>query len=127
MFTPDLRGAYLVELWLGEGVSEDLSERFDIEVSGMPPTPVITVGAIGSAGSTIDANANASVSPEHRPLSFAWRLQMTPSESASMLRSGSGATTSFVADVAGSYTLELDAFDGELWSTMPATATIQVP
>src|SRR5262245_18219223 len=36
-FVPDVRGTYLVELWISEGVSDDLSRRFEIDVAGAPP------------------------------------------------------------------------------------------
>jgi hypothetical protein len=125
-FVPDVRGTYLVELWISEGVSDDLSHRFEIDVAGAPPVAIIGLGPPGTAGSTITADANQSYSPESLPITFTWRLAMRPSGSVAVLTSTNETTTSFVGDVAGAYALELTAFDGELASDPPTTAMIHV-
>ena len=114
-FVPDLRGAYLVELWTSDGVADDLLERFDVEVAGIPPVAAISVPMVASIGSTVVADGSASASAEHRTLTYEWRLIDRPQGSTATLTSA-GATASLVPDVGGPYTIGLRVFDGELWS-----------
>ena len=72
------------------------------------------------------ADGDPSLSPEGRPLAFHWRLAARPRGSVAALVSATDPTASFTPDVAGDYGLDLAVFDGELWSTTDATATVHV-
>lgn len=123
-FVPDLRGTYLSELWIRDGVSDALAERFEIGVIGAPPIPRIAVAAQAAVGSTVTADGSQSASPEGRMISFHWELASRPRDSTASLAATDEPTTTVVPDVAGDYVLALAVFDGELWSTLPATSTI---
>jgi hypothetical protein len=120
MFTPDLRGIYLVERWMRDGLEDDLTDEFRVTVAGAPPVPRLMAPSTVSVGATVALDGIASVGPEGRPLTFAWRLTTRPRDSAAALTVTAASTTSFVADVAGDYWVELAVFDGELWSGQPA-------
>jgi hypothetical protein len=110
---------------MSEGVSDDYVQSVEIDVVGVPPKPVIVPGPPGTVGSTITADGSESYSPEELPLTFMWSLVTQPNSTAA-LSSTTMPTTSFIADVAGTYTLQLLVFDGELKSDPAAMAVIQV-
>lgn len=123
-FQPDLRGTYLIERWLTYGVGEDLTHRFVLDVAGVKPlagatteTPSVTVSTSASlSGAT-------STSPEHRELTYQWRLVERPLESMATI-AAEGVVVSFIPDVAGNYLVGLSVFDGELWSDNPVIVPI---
>ena len=123
-FTPDIRGVYLVEVWEVAALAEHIVSRIEVIAAGDPPTAQIAVAATVSRGASVTADGQGTVSPEHRPLLYRWRLASRPLGSTAMLMSVGDPTTTFVPDLVGDYGLELSAFDGELWSEKPATATI---
>jgi hypothetical protein len=121
---PDVRGIYLVELWTRTGLAEILAARYELDIAGMPPTAMLEVAPNANLGTSVTADAGQSISPEGRPLTFRWRLDARPRGSAAALASATDPTASFTPDVAGDYGLDLAVFDGELWSTTDATATV---
>ena len=125
-FVPDVRGTYLSELWIRDGVSDALAERFEIDVIGAPPIPRITVSMQAALGSTVAADGSQSSSPEGRMLAFHWELASRPRGSTAVLNTTDAESTAFVPDLAGDYAIALEVFDGELWSTQPATSTVSV-
>lgn len=124
-FVPDLRGTYLSELWIRDGVSDALAERFEIDVLGEPPIPRIAVAMQAAVGTTVTADGSQSSSPEGRMIDFHWELTSRPRGSMASLVTTDDPTTMLEPDIAGDYTVALEVFDGELWSTQPATGTIQ--
>lgn len=126
-FTPDLRGYYLIERWVDSGISSDLSHRVVVHVAGVPPRALATLSpGIVHVGQAATLDGTTSTSPEHLALSYRWRLASRPAGSASLLSGGESATTGLTPDVVGTYVVELDVFDGELWSVRPFSATVQV-
>jgi hypothetical protein len=125
-FTPDLRGVYVIERWLRYGVGEDLTHRFVVETLGAPPVAKIAGPATVAVGGTSLLDASASASPEQLTLSFTWRLVARPRDSAAMLSTTSGTTTSFVADAPGRYEIEVAVFDGALWSDPHGSFAVSV-
>ena len=121
---PDVRGTYLVELWSRDGLAEMLAARYEVDVAGMPPTARLAVASNANLGASVTADGGPSISPEGRPLTFRWRLDARPRDSVAALVSATEPTASFTPDVAGDYGLDLAVFDGELWSTTDATATV---
>ena len=115
-FLPDVRGRYVVDRWLRYGVGEDLTYRFLVLVAGQPPVAMISAPASVAVGQSVTVDGSASSSIEGRALSFAWRLTSRPRDSTAQLAASQLASTSFEADVAGVYEVELAVFDGELWS-----------
>jgi len=115
-FVPDVRGSYLIERWLASGLAEELTYRFVIDAVGEPPVARVIPNTLDTERGTVTLDGTASLSPEGRPLLFKWRLASRPRDSAAALDDPTRPTVSFVADVAGVYTAELDVFDGELWS-----------
>ncbi len=61
-------------------------------------------------------DATGTSNPEHRTLTYQWRLAIRPASSAAALTDTTSPMISFLADLVGRYSIELRAFDGELWS-----------
>src|SRR5690606_4112601 len=123
-FTPDLRGVYGGERWLTYGLTERITHRFVIIAEGLPPTAKAQGPATATVGSATTLDAGTSASPEHRPLTYYWRLTERPRDSVATLDDTHAVSTSFVPDQIGTFRVELSVFDGELWS-MPTALTIQ--
>jgi hypothetical protein len=115
-FRPDLRGNYVIDRWMRYGISEDLTHRFLVGAAGMRPVPMISRSGDAVVGAQVTLDASASSSPEGRMLTFAWRLQARPRDSAATLTDTQTPSTSFTVDKTGTFDVELAAFDGELWS-----------
>lgn len=75
---------------------------------------IVTVDGSGSAGATSED-----------AVSFAWSLTEAPSDSAASLLGTDGSTTSFQADVEGSYTVELTVTSEANGETDTCSATIE--
>lgn len=84
--------------------------------SSSPPPgtgPCTTVHATAGANQTVAKNATptlsalGSSSTDGAPLAFAWQLTARPAGSLATLTSGSGPLTSFLADVAGTYVVQV--------------------
>ncbi|HEY4059051.1 MAG TPA: hypothetical protein VGM39_20690 [Kofleriaceae bacterium] len=124
MFTPDLRGDYLIDRWVVADVSERLSYHVVLSVSGVEPMAAILGATSAPAGTSIILDGSQSESPERLGLSYRWRLAVTPAGSHAVLGDVSSEKVSLVPDVAGEYHIELMVFDGSLWSVDPATAVV---
>ena len=115
-FVPDLRGIYVVERWLSYGLADRLTHRFVLHVEGAPPSAIVQGPTQVAVGGTVAVDASASASLEGRALTYRWRLAERPRDSTASLATPQEATTTFSADLAGVYAIELATFDGELWS-----------
>ncbi len=122
---PPIRGVYAYERWLDDGVSEQLSLRAIVNVAGLAPNAALTGSSQAVVGSRISLDASPSSSPEHLPLTFAWRLARHPAGSVAVITDPTAAMLALTPDVPGDYDLELRAFDGELWSPI-VEQTVQV-
>lgn len=123
-FTPDLRGAYVVERWIEAGIAERLSHRFEIAVAGTPPIAQISVGAAAARiGQPFMFDAVRSASPEGRTLTHAWRLVTRPPASTAELTGAETSVATLVFDIVGVYEIELVVSDGELASA-PRRASV---
>jgi hypothetical protein len=115
--TPPVRGLYAYERWLEHGLSEDVSLRVILTVSGVPPVAKLTPTPQVSVGDRATLVGNGSYSDEQRPLTYVWRLARRPAASTASLADTTKAVATLTPDVPGDYDVELRVFDGELWSS----------
>lgn len=120
---PARRGIYVYDRWFIGGATEQLSYHVVVTVYGAAPMAHITGPTMAAVGTAATFDGSSSLNPEHRTLTFQWRLATRPEGSAAVLADVESETLSFAADVAGEYTIELRAFDGELWS-QPSRTTL---
>ncbi|MEO7094462.1 MAG: hypothetical protein ABI175_14500 [Polyangiales bacterium] len=123
-FIPDLRGVYLVDRWLVEDLAERLTHHIVVTVGGVPPEASIRGDGIGAVGAASTLDGTSSHSLEARALTYRWRLAMRPAASQTALAANDTERTTVIPDGAGDYVVELDVFDGELWSALPASFTV---
>jgi len=91
-----------------------------VSVAGQRPVAKIAGQGDVAVGAQVMLDASESSSAEGRALSYAWRLTTRPRDSAATLTELQAVTSSFTADTAGLFEVELVVFDGELWSEPPA-------
>ena len=81
-----------------------------------------------SVGTLVTLDGSATVDADNDPLSYGWTFVSKPQGSQAVLSTHSGVGSSFTADVAGNYTVNLMAFDGFLAAsdtvTINATSVI---
>lgn len=125
----DRRGQYVIDRWILSGLSERLTHHVLVTVTGKPPTAEIALNgpSFVAVGATTRFDGSLSASFEKRMLTYRWQLVMRPAASQASLPVAEieAPTVSLVPDVAGTYGVQLRAFDGELWSE-PAARFIEV-
>jgi hypothetical protein len=126
-FTPDIAGTYVAQLIVSDGRLDSLPVTVVITVSAANRKPLAVAQAIPSSapvGSTVLLKGTDSSDPDDDPLTWAWSIVFRPDGSLASIVSPSAAQTSFVPDVAGSYTIQLLVNDGKLDSA-PALLVVQ--
>ncbi|CAM4061472.1 PKD domain-containing protein [Pseudoalteromonas byunsanensis] len=112
-FTPTELGNYIVSLRVHDGqyYSDPLTHTVQVK-SNLPPVIVLENDAPREAevGAQVLFNASASYDPEGDALTYQWSLDK-PEDSTAQLSTNTIATTSLVADVAGTYSINLHLSD----------------
>ncbi len=119
-FTPDVEGAYTLDLEVFDGEDSGFDEVIvsTLQVPNIPPLADAGGDQELLLGETADLDGSGSSDPDEgpEPLSFSWRFLSTPAGSALTDADIVGADSvqpSFTPDVLGDYILELQVFDGE--------------
>jgi hypothetical protein len=113
---PPTRGTYVYDRWFVGEATEQLSCHVVVDVAGASPTASVAGPSMIAVGAPATLDGTQSTSPEHRTLTYQWRLASRPESSTTDLAGSNDPTATFVPDVAGDYSVELRVFDGELWS-----------
>ena len=122
-FTVDRAGDYTAQLIVNDGTLS--SDPNTVMISTVNVAPVADAGPdqtvavnvlviLGGSGSS-DANGD--------PLTYSWSITSTPFGSAAALSSLTSVSTTFTADLAGTYVVQLIVNDGTVDSA-PKTVTI---
>jgi len=77
-----------------------------------------------AVGATVDLDGALSFDPDGDTLTYAWTLTARPQGSNATILDPNAAQTSFVADLGGTYTVELVVHDGQTGS-VPAQVTFE--
>ncbi len=120
---PTTRGLYVYDRWFVSDAAAQLSSHVIVTVTGASPVALVTGPAMLAVGDVATLDGNTSASPEERALEFHWRLSVRAEASTATLANTESSAATFVPDVAGTYSVELRVFDGELWS-LPAAFTL---
>jgi beta propeller repeat protein len=124
-FIADVNGSYTIGLVVTDTLGA-ASARDTVTVSFNNLAPVANAGGNQAvvAVSTVTLDGSGSTDANLDALTYQWTLASAPPGSMASLSAPNSAVTTFVADAAGSYTIELRVSDGLLTSA-PATVTVQ--
>jgi predicted extracellular nuclease len=113
---PDAVGSWAVTLVVNDGEIDSAPITVPFEVTEFGRAPVADAGPDQSVepGSTVELDGGDSFDPDGDALTWAWTFSARPAGSAAALDDPSSPTPTFVADVAGSYLVELVVSDGGL-------------
>jgi len=121
-FVADVSGTYNVQLTVSNGTATDSAVAV---VSTTPVPPVANAGPdqTVSVGATVNLNGTNSTDSNGAQLSYTWSFIGMPAKSAALLFSARSATPFFVADVAGTYKIQLVVNDGS-FNSQPSVVTV---
>jgi len=121
-FTPDVEGAYRFRLVVNDGLTDsppDYVEVHAFPVTGnIPPNARAGKNQHAKVGTLVVLDGSASFDPDDGPadlMTFQWTFKAVPSGSALLgkpLIDGDQVSPSFLPDVPGAYTVELQVNDG---------------
>ena len=125
-FILDRPGTYVAQLIVSDGVLNSAPDTIVVTTSNT--TPVANAGDDQAvlAGANVQLSGAASADADGDPLSYAWSLTNRPSGSSTALSAAAVINPTLVADVPGSYVVQLMVNDGSLDSipdTVLVTAT----
>lgn len=126
-FTPDQNGEYRLRLTVNDGEQSSVADEVIITASGgaANTAPIADAGADQSVtvGSTVNLDGGDSSDPDNNLITFAWTIERRPLTSTATINLPSSETPSFVADVVGSYDVQLIVNDG-IVNSAPDTMTV---
>lgn len=121
-FTPDVKGVYVANLIVNNGVADSIADATVITVTSDNGPPTANAGEDQNIEDCafIMLDCTRSVDPDGDPLAYNWSLQEKPVGSASSNDSFGDRTagnTTFWADVSGVYVFSCSVNDSEGWVT----------
>lgn len=121
-----MEGGYIANLVVNDVTVNSTIATVTITV-GPNAAPVVNVGPDQNAtvNTLVTLNGSMSSDPEGNVLRYAWGFISQPSGSTAVLNNDTSVAPSFTPDRAGDYVIDLDVFDGALWSPVD-TVTITV-
>lgn len=109
-FNADRPGDYVAQLIVNDGFVDSVPNTVLVRVVNRAPTADAGSDQSVVTGVTVALNGGNSSDPDSLPLAYQWVLTV-PAGSAAALTGSTTATPSFVADVAGTYTVDLTVTD----------------
>ncbi len=112
-FFADRPGVYALRLTVDDGVWT-ASDAVEVTASAPNDDPIADAGADQAVdvGDNVQLNGSSSFDPNNDPLTYQWTLASAPAGSSATLIGAASALPEFVADLAGSYAIELEVSDG---------------
>jgi hypothetical protein len=116
-FIADLMGTYVVELQVRD--DQDVSEPATVSITAMQiPTPRRPIANAGldqtvAVGTQVVLDGSGSHDPDGDTLSFQWRFSSSPPGSGATLSNATTPNPSFIADLMGTYVVELQVRDDQ--------------
>ncbi len=125
-FVADVDGDYVLELTVNDGRGNNSSDS--VVVSTQTTSPIANAGANQrvNVGSTVQLDGSASADPDGGPLSYFWAFAYRPAGSTAVLSGDNTANPSFVADVPGTYVVELKVTDDDTPVQHSTMATVVI-
>ncbi|MBW6512921.1 MAG: PKD domain-containing protein [Desulfuromonadaceae bacterium] len=113
-FTADLDGSYVLLLTVNDGIESSPADMIVVISSSLNATPVANAGADQNVvtNSTVSLYGSGSSDADGDLLSYQWTFVSIPPGSIASLSDSTAPTPTFVADLDGSYVLNLIVNDG---------------
>jgi len=125
-FVPQVDGVYVLSLTVSDGFVNSLPDTVTITVStaNTPPNAIASASGILLVGEVITLDASQSFDDDEGPqaLTYTWQ---SIGENSAQIDDPQAAVTSFIANMAGSYTLQLTVSDGEATDTTTISIVIE--
>ena len=111
-FVIDVPGVYVVQLIVNDGLVNSLADT--LSISTINSAPVANAGADQSAfvGDTVTLDGSGSTDADGDTLTFSWSFASRPVGSIAILSNSTEVMPTFVADISGSYVVQLVVNDG---------------
>lgn len=126
-WTADTIGSYQLQLVVNDGFQDSIATTLDVEVvANQAPT---ADPALSDTAGTVDLamllDASMSSDPELEALTYQWQVIAQPGGSSFLIDDPTAEITTWTADTAGTYTVELIVNDGTQ-NSVPANFDVQV-
>ena len=122
-FIADAPGVYVVQLVVHDGSRSSAPDTAIISTTNTAPVADAGPDQTVAVGATVQLDGSGSTDVDGDPLTFSWSLVARPSGSAAVLTDPSSVTPTFVADLPGTYVVQLIVSDGVL-ASVPDTVTV---
>jgi len=122
-FTPDESGNYVVQLIVNDGYLSSAPATVVISTTYIPPVANAGPNQTVNAGSTVQLSGAASTDTNGNPLTYSWAILSQPSGGTATLSNATLVNPTFVANLIGTYVVQLIVNDGTS-SSAPVTTTI---
>jgi hypothetical protein len=123
-FTADIKGSYVATLLVSDPSGAKNGDSVTVSFNNLAPVANAGVDRVAFVGSIVVANGSAA-DGNGDPLTYRWSLLSVPAGSFAELAGANTLAPSFVANVAGTYVLQLIANDGIVDSD-PDTSVVEV-
>lgn len=125
-FVTDVDGTYVVGLIVNDGEVD--SERDSVSISSITansrPTADAGSDQTVTTGDTVSLDGSLSSDPDGDSLTYTWSFMSIPEGSEVALTGATSAAPTFIADVDGTYVLDLVVSDGEVESEPDAVSIV---
>jgi hypothetical protein len=121
-FVVDVAGTYTAKLTVSNGTTTD-SATATISTVSTPPVANAGPNQSVNLGSTVQLDGSKSTDSDGNPLTYAWTLISIPATSAAVLSNNRSVKPTFIADVPGSYIVQLVVNDGNS-NSQPSTVMV---
>jgi hypothetical protein len=115
-FVADKAGDYVVQLTVRDGAGRTARDTVLVSTGNLAPRASAGADQVVTVGATVTLSGAGTVDPNGGTPSYAWALVAWPEGSAAALSSAMTVGTTFVADEAGEYVVQLIARDASLAS-----------
>ena len=122
-FTVDVKGTYVAQLIVNDGVSNSAPSTVMISTVNTPPVANAGPNQSLTVLSTVQLDGSKSTDIDGNSLTYSWSFLTVPTGSKAVLSNPNAVQPTFVADVLGTYIVQLVVNDGTVNST-PSTVLI---